>query len=352
MIPIARRHLLLGGLSMTALMSLPRVGVSGTGERVVLTDSGGSTETAYAKAFYKPFERETGIQVVFAPRPNLALGQLKSMVKANHVEWDLTYLTDYLAVAAAKDGLLDRIDYSKIDPKRLQEMLPGTVTPYMVGGELFGTVQAYSTQKWPAGKGPRNWADFWDVKRFPGRRSMAGFSYGPIEPALLADGVPKDKLYPLDLPRAFKKLDEIRPHVNVWSTSSAQQYQLLVNDEVDLIQGFANRIESAIANGAPYAVQWQDGSVNHEGWVLPKGAGNRATALRLINFMLDARRQAESVTGSGPTNKLSSAFMPENVARSVPTHPDNLAKLYRPDAAWLAENQQELQARWTRWRTG
>lgn len=349
MISISRRHLLLGGLSATASTILPSA--SFAAGRIVLTDSGGSTETAYAKAFYKPFERETGVQVVFAPRPNLAMGQLKSMVMANNVEWDLTYLTDYLVASAAKDGLLDKIDYSKIDPKLLDEMLPGTVTPYLVGGAMFGTVQAYSTKKWPVGQGPRNWADFWDVKRFPGRRSMVGFGYGPIEQALLADGVPKDKLYPLDLKRAFAKLDEIRPHVSVWSTSSAQQHQLLINDEVDLLQGFANRVQSAISDGASFAVQWQDGSVSHEGWVIPKGAKNRDLVLGLIAYMLDAKRQAESVTGSGPTNKLATSFLPQDVARTLPTYPENFAKLYQPDAAWLAENQQELQARWTKWRT-
>src|SRR5581483_2007722 len=208
---IGRRQVLRGGLSLAsagALASLAGTRAS-AGGRIVLTDPGGSTQAAYVPAFYKPFEEATGITVAYAARPNLAMGQLKSMVLANNAEWDLTYLTDYLVELAVKDGLLEQLDYSKMDKKLLAEMLPGTVTPYMAGGAMFGTVQGYSTKKWPAGEGPQNWADFWDVKRFPGRRSMIGFAYGPMEQALLADGVPRDKLYPLDVKRALAKLDEI-----------------------------------------------------------------------------------------------------------------------------------------------
>ncbi len=348
MIPLSRRHMLNGGLVAAAASISPRAAFAQ--DRIVLTDPGGSTQASYAKAFYKPFERETGVQVAFSARPNLAMGQLKSMALSNNAQWDVTYLTDYLVELAAKDGLLEKIDYSKINPALVAEMLPGTVTPYLIGGSMFGTVQSYSTKKWPVGQGPQNWADFWDVKRFPGRRSMVGFGHGPIEQALLADGVPKDKLYPLDLRRAFEKLNEIKPHITVWTTSSAQQHQLLVNDEVDLLQGFANRIQSAMRDGASFEVQWQDGSVNHEGWVIPKNGKNRDLVLRFIEFSLDAKRQAEAVAGVGATNSRATSFMPEAQARMLPTYPENFAKMYLMNAKWVAENQQELQARWTQWR--
>src|SRR5690606_10323950 len=107
--------------------------------RIVVTDPGGSTQQAYVKAFYKPFEQATGTTVAFAARPNQAMGQLKSMVLANNVEWDVTYLSDYLVNLAVSENLLDKVDTSKMDPKLLGEMLPGTVTPYLVGGTMYGT---------------------------------------------------------------------------------------------------------------------------------------------------------------------------------------------------------------------
>lgn len=350
MLSISRRTALKGGLSLAALASTSRRAFAN--QRLVLTDSGGSTQTAFARAFYKPFEEATGATVSFAARPNQAMGQLKSMVLANNVEWDVTFLSDYLVNVSVAENLLDPIDTSKFDPKLLAEMLPGTVTPYLVGGTMYGTVYGYSTKVWPDPKtAPQTWADFWDVKKFPGRRAMIGAGYGPLEQALLADGVPRDKIYPIDVPRALKKLDEIRPHVTVWTTASAQQHQLLVNDEVDLIHGFANRIQAAIDDGAKVAIQWRDGSVTHEGWVIPRGAKNRELALKFIEFTLDAKRQAEASTGTGPTNSRATALMPPERARVLPTYPDNFALSFPTDAKWLAANQTELLAKWTQWRT-
>ncbi|MGE3995755.1 MAG: ABC transporter substrate-binding protein [Variibacter sp.] len=337
------------GLSLAAFGALSRVAFANG--RIVVTDPGGSTQQAYVKAFYKPFEETTGTTVAFAARPNQAMGQLKSMVLANNVEWDVTYLSDYLVNLAVSENLLDKVDTSKMDPKLLGEMLPGTVTPYLVGGTMYGTVLGYSTKIWPnAADAPQNWADFWDVKKFPGRRAMNGAGYGPIEQALLADGVPRDKVYPLDLDRAYAKLDQIRPHVTVWTTASAQQHQLLVNGEVDLIQGFANRIVAAMDDGAAAAIQWRDGSVTHEGWAIPRGAKNRELVLKFIEFTLDAKRQANAFTGSGPTNKHATDFVEPAKAKLLPTYPANFALSFKTNAKWLAENQAELQARWTQWR--
>ena len=55
--------------------------------------------------------------------------------------------------------------------------------------------------------------------------------------ALLADGVPADKLYPIDMDRAFHKLDEIKPHITVWWTTGAQPAQLLLDKEVVMATG-------------------------------------------------------------------------------------------------------------------
>lgn len=349
----SRRRLLSNGLSLASAgvlgALLPRI--SFAADRIVVTDPGGATQQAYANSFYKPFEKETGIAVAYSARPNLAVGQLKSMVMTNNMEWDLTYLTDFLVQTAVKGDLLDTIDYSGMDKALLAQMLPGTVTPYSAGGVMYGTVLGYNTTIWKtSASAPSNWADFWDVKRFPGKRSMMGMGYGPMEEALLADGVPRDKIYPIDVPRALAKLDQIRPHIDVWTTSSAQQYQLLVNNEVDLLQGFANRITAAVADGAKTGIQWQDGRINLESWVIPKGAKNRPTVLKFIEYALDARRQANAFVGSGPTNGQAVGLLTPEQSIAIPTDPRNFPRMYRADAKWIAENQAALTAKWTEWR--
>src|SRR3546814_6075912 len=63
------------------------------------------------------------------------------------------------------------------------------------------------------GPGPQSWADFWDMKRFPGKRGMRRTPKYSLEFALMEDGVPADRVYPMlrkpaGLDRAFRKLDE------------------------------------------------------------------------------------------------------------------------------------------------
>ena len=80
-----------------------------------------------------------------------------------------------------------------------------------VASNIQGTNLCYRRDKFPTG-GPKSWVDFWDVKRFPGARGLCiNDSPRTLIFALLADDVPADRLYPLDVDRAFKKLDQIKP---------------------------------------------------------------------------------------------------------------------------------------------
>uniref|UniRef100_UPI0013CF8107 extracellular solute-binding protein n=1 Tax=Klebsiella pneumoniae TaxID=573 RepID=UPI0013CF8107 len=66
-------------------------------------------------------------------------------------------------------------------------------------------------------------ADFFDLKKYPGRRMMRKDSQAMLELCLLADGVPIDKLYPLDTRRAFAKLATIKKEVLYWNSGAESQ---------------------------------------------------------------------------------------------------------------------------------
>ena len=89
------------------------------------------------------------------------------------------------------------------------------VRDYGITSYSLGTNLVYRKDKFPNG-GPQSWADFWDVKKFPGSRCFYDRSFSCLAFALLADGVPADKLYPMDVDRAFRKMSEIKPHIKVW----------------------------------------------------------------------------------------------------------------------------------------
>ena len=81
--------------------------------------------------------------------------------------------------------------------------VPGFATDYRIANMIYSMALAYNTEA-TGGVAPTGWADFFDLEKFPGKRGVMDYSVGGIfEIALLADGVPPDQLYPLDLDRAI-----------------------------------------------------------------------------------------------------------------------------------------------------
>ena len=66
--------------------------------------------------------------------------------------------------------MLEPLDHKIIDlsgyPKHLQDR------KYIMPKGVYSTVLGYRTDAFPGGKGPVSWADFWDVKKFPGPRTL------------------------------------------------------------------------------------------------------------------------------------------------------------------------------------
>jgi putative spermidine/putrescine transport system substrate-binding protein len=156
----------------------------------------------------------------------------------------------------------------------------------------------------------------------------------------------------LDVDRALAKMSSIAPHVAVWWTTGAQQVQLMGTGEVDLIMGWNARLQSAVDQGAPFAIEWNQGMYQAEGWVIPRGAVHRAAALRFIGFALRPDRQAAFTQrlAYGPVNRAALELLPQARAALLPTYQPNLERMFAVDARWVAERVDELQNRWTSWK--
>ena len=94
---------------------------------------------------------------------------------------------------------------------------------YCAGADIFSVVAAWNTETY-GDNGPRTWADFYDVEKFPGTRAMRNKVDAQLETALLADGVPMDQIYEVlnseaGIERALDKIRTIKPHIAVWWSS-------------------------------------------------------------------------------------------------------------------------------------
>src|SRR5262249_41801770 len=131
--------------------------------------------------------------------------------------------------------------------------------------------------------GPASWAEFWDTAKFPGPRSLQKYAARVLPIALLADGVPIDKLYPIDAERAFKSLERVKPSIRGWWTQGPQSQQLLRDGEVHAIGIWNGRIQELMEQGAPCDLVWNQQEIDRAYWVVAKGTPRAEIARRYIN---------------------------------------------------------------------
>lgn len=195
---------------------------------LVFTSWGGTTQDAQTETWATPYTAASGTDVVQDGPTDY--GKLKAMVEGDAVSWDVVDVEFDYALQAGAAGLLEPLDFSVIDKSALD---PRFVSDYAVGSFYYSFVLGYNPAAFGADK-PQTLADLFDLQKFPGKRTFYKWSApGVIEAALIADGVDPAHLYPLDLDRAFKKLDTIKSEI-IWWTGGAQSQQLLASGEAPI----------------------------------------------------------------------------------------------------------------------
>jgi putative spermidine/putrescine transport system substrate-binding protein len=341
----SRRTVLAGSAAAFALPTI-YVNRARAAETLVVRDPGGPWAKAGLEAFYKPFTKETGIEIVQVAAAHEPISQVKAMVDAKSYTWDVVILTISNQDLLGPAGYLEELDLSA---PHIADLIPKAKSKWFVGTDVYSTALAYRTDtiKRPM----TGWADVWNVKDFPGRRSLRKHPIDSMEQALLADGVAPDKLYPLDADRAFKKLNEIKKDVQVWWTGGAQASQLLKTGEVDVLATWNGRSQAAIDEGAPAKIVWNQGLYSVEGWTIPKGNPKAKLGMRLIQFTANPERQAEYAKhiAYGPTNPSAYKSIAKDRAAILPTNPDHFDKLIYQSHEYWGPNQEKMIERFNAW---
>jgi putative spermidine/putrescine transport system substrate-binding protein len=162
--------------------------------------------------------------------------------------------------------------------------------------------------------------------------------------------VPPDKLYPLDVDRAFKKIETIKDDLVFWNIG-ADSEQLMTSGEVAMLLAFNGRAYAAIAQqGAKFAPAYGESLLHEDVLVVPKGSENKADAMELVNSMMNPERQAEltRLIPYGPSNQDAklSGLSPE-LKQFLPTTNPKLAKgVVVQDQRWWAKHADEVTQRW------
>lgn len=317
---------------------------------LTVVDFGGASQKAHIETYYTPFEKASGHKVV-AGEYNGEIAKIKAMVDSNNVTWDLIEVEAPELTRGCDEGFFMPLDWSKIGDKA--DYIDAAVTECGVGTFVWSTVLAYNPAKLK--EAPKNWADFWDVQKFPGKRGLRKGAKYTLEFALLADGVAHDKLYEVlgteeGIERAFKKLDALKANIQWWE-AGAQPPQWLAAGDVVMSSAYNGRIASAKKEGTNLELVWNGSLYALDYWAAPTGSSN---VDKIYDFLKFAGKPEVQVAYSqkvpyGPTAKSAVGQMTPELLADMPTAKENLSVAVQSNTEFWVENGEDLEERFNAW---
>ena len=324
---------------------------SGGGKKTVThVEWGGVSQKIGAETLWEPWAKEAGVTLAEDQPTDYA--KLDAMVKSGKVTWGVVEVEPNFAESACADGTL-----TKLSDRVQQAARDNDVDPELMGECGMPILQyaftiGYNTDKFASGH-PTTWAEFFDTEKFPGKRGMWKYPTGGIfEAALIADGVAPDKLYPLDLDRAFKKLDTIKDDI-VWYDTGDQQTQLLASGEAPLVQAWNGRVFQAQQDGQPVANEYGENFGTYEQMVIPKGYANAELAEDWMVWILgnhEAQANYSKRSSYGPVTPGTFDLLSEDEQSELANSPANREKMSALiDYKYWADNYAEVSERMNVW---
>jgi putative spermidine/putrescine transport system substrate-binding protein len=312
---------------------------------------GGSYQDAQRKAYFEPYQKATGNKLIEDSWDG-GIGGIRAKVQGGAIPWDVVQVEAEELSIGCDEGLYVPIDWDKLGGK--DKFLDSAVHDCGVGAILWSTVLAYDGAKFPDA-GPRSWADFWDVEKFPGKRGLRKGPKYNLEFALMADGVAPADVYtvlatPEGVDRAFKKLGEIKPHI-IWWEAGAQPPQLLASGEVSMTSVYNGRLDAPVKEGKDFRIVWPGSVYAVDSWVILKGSPNEEQAMDAIAFMSQAEHQKDLplYISYGVGNKAATQAIPPEILKNLPSAPENLKGALALNTTFWTDHVDELNKRFNAW---
>ena len=328
-------------------------------QSLTIVSWGGSYTNSQVQAYHKPWVKKTGIKINSVDY-NGGMAEVKAQVESGNVTWDAVDVEASDAVRGCDEGLFEEIDASTLPPApdgtpATEDFIEGTIFPCGIPQIVWSTVVAYDKTKF-AGNAPKVIADFFDLKNFPGKRALRKGPKVNLEWALMADGVPTNKVYEVlgtaaGVDRAFAKLEGIKANT-VWWEAGAQPPQLLADGEVAMTSAYNGRLFNAIVKEKkPFVIIWDGQLWDLDLWAIPKGAPNLESVLEFVRFSTDTLRNYDqsNYISYGPVRKSSQAMIKPAMRPHMPTSPENFKNALHNDFEFWADHVDELKERFTTW---
>jgi len=308
---------------------------------------GGAYTDATVDAYLQPMQDEYGIEYQVVNAPSEMIAKLEAMVEADSATVDIIAFGALESFYSWDEGMLEPLP-EDLKAECIEYCGEENVTDFAVMADIYGDIIACNAAE--VEKCPTNAAEFWDVENFPGPRMMPLEDWYHVIPfALMADGVPADELFPLDWDRAFAKLDEIKPYINVWFTSGEQSQQVFRDGEVAIAYMWDGRAWGLIDQGFDMELSYDGATYAPLYFVIPKNPPNKPAAFEFLRWYAShPEAQAEWMTQIqyGTCNPDAYDLLDDDLKqRLVGAHLDEAVPI---DFSHLV-GQEEVRERWFTW---
>ena len=316
----------------------------------------GAYGRAQASAQMRPYGAERDVDV----RPAVwdgELAEIRAMVKTRQYKADVIDFELPTAVQACREGLLEKIDAAILPAgadgvPAARDFVTGAIGPCWVGGMVYSQVMAFSPH---LKQTPQTLTDFFDTKKFRGRRAMirANAKFN-LEMALLADGVAAGEIYrtletPEGLDRAFAKLQALRP---IWAHDSKDALNWVKNGQAIMATALNGDVQAQ--KDITPGVIWDHQLYEMDVFAIPAGNPNKEQALDFIVFATDSTALANVAnwSGFGPARRSAIALVGNNpelgtpMRPLLPTAPENFRHAFAIDDGWWLTHGPAIASRW------
>jgi len=310
---------------------------------------GRADQDALTRAYYNAFGQSTGIEVKSFSYDGQTT-ELEQMVRSGKPEWDVIQVESRTLQQGCEQGLFERLDISKIGQPN--DFIRGTVSDCGVGIFAWSLALVYSDRLKAA---PRSWADFWDLKKYPGKRGLRRSAKYTLEIALLADGVAPADVYPMlateaGVVRAFRKLDQIKSDT-IWWEAAAQPGAQLSAGNLVMSSAYTLWFDPEQPRNEHFKIAWDKSLYDVDSWAIVKGSPRLPEAYRFIAFASGPERQKvlSERLPYGPTNKKALPLLRADLAQSLPSSEANLSRALKVDTAFWIAHGETLEKRFDAW---
>lgn len=316
----------------------------------------GAYGRAQASAQMHPYAAKKNVDVRTALWDG-ELAEIAAMVQSRSYKADVIDFELPTAVKACNQHLLEKIDPAILPPgadgtPAARDFVAGAIGPCWVGGMVYSQVMVYSPK---LKRTPAALADFFDRKRFPGRRALnrANAKFN-LEMALLADGVAPGDVYkaletPEGLDRAFAKLTALKP---IWAHDGKDALEWVKNGQAVM----ATALNGDVRTDKDFApgVIWDHQLYELDVFAIPAGNSNKSRALDYITYATGSAPLAAMANwvAFGPARHSALGLVKNNPETGIPmspllpTAPENFVHAFAIDDGWWLGHGEAIASRW------